>query len=156
MTRTYTFNSASLNTPWAIGFDSLWDRFHTIESANSVSNYPPYNIVKHDAEHWSIELAVAGFGKQNIELELAEGTLKISGKIEGDQASNYIHKGIATRPFERRFALEDHIEVKDASMVNGLLKIWLERIIPEHKKPKKIEVKEPTGKTKKLTTDSSL
>lgn len=131
------------NSNFLIGFDDMFERFTEIQNnlAKQVT-YPPYNLSKVDDNKYLIELAVAGFGKQNIELELAEGTLKISGKIEGDQASNYIHKGIATRPFERKFALEDHIEVKDASMVNGLLKIWLERIIPEHKKPKKIEVKD--------------
>lgn len=131
------------NSSFLIGFDDMFDRFTQIQNnlAKQVT-YPPYNLSKIDDNKYLIELAVAGFGKQNIELELAEGTLKISGKIEGDQESSYIHKGIATRPFERKFALEDHIEVKDASMVNGLLKIWLERIIPEHKKPKKIEVKD--------------
>jgi len=131
------------NSSFLIGFDDMFDRFTQIQNnlAKQVT-YPPYNLSKIDDNKYLIELAVAGFGKQNIELELAEGTLKISGKIEGDQESNYIHKGIATRPFERKFALEDHIEVKDASMVNGLLRIWLERIIPEHKKPKKIEVKD--------------
>lgn len=131
------------NSNFLIGFDDMFERFTEIQNnlAKQVT-YPPYNLSKVDDNKYLIELAVAGFGKQNIELELAEGTLKISGKIEGDQTTNYIHKGIATRPFERKFALEDHIEVKDASMVNGLLKIWLERIIPEHKKPKKIEVKD--------------
>lgn len=131
------------NSSFLIGFDDMFERFTQVQNnlAKQVT-YPPYNLSKVDDNKYLIELAVAGFGKQNIELELAEGTLKISGKIEGEETSNYIHKGIATRPFERKFALEDHIEVKDASMVNGLLRVWLERIIPEHKKPKKIEVKD--------------
>jgi molecular chaperone IbpA len=144
------------NSSFLIGFDDMFDRFTQIQNnlAKQVT-YPPYNLSKVDDNKYLIELAVAGFGKQNIELELAEGTLKISGKIEGEPTENYIHKGIATRPFERKFALEDHIEVKDASMVNGLLRIWLERIIPEHKKPKKIEVKDAEGEvsSKQLLTE---
>jgi len=126
MTRTFTFNSASLNTPWAIGFDSLWDRFHTIESVNSASNYPPYNIVKHDAEHWSIELAVAGFKRNELDVELAEGVLTISAKTETSET--------------RKWTLADDVVVRDASLVDGVLTIDLERIVPEDKKPRKIDI----------------
>ena len=141
MTRTYTFNSASLNTPWAIGFDSLWDRFHTIESVNSASNYPPYNIVKHDAEHWSIELAVAGFKRNELDVELAEGVLTISAKTETSETEvEYVHRGLAKRAFTRKWTLADDVVVRDASLVDGVLTIDLERIVPEDKKPRKIDI----------------
>ena len=79
----------------------------------------------------------------------------VKGNIQtADNDDNFLFKGIANRAFTRNFALDDQIEVKDAEMLNGMLRIFLERIIPEHKKPKKIEVKEPTSKTKKLTTDT--
>lgn len=141
MTRTYTFNSASLNTPWAIGFDSLWDRIHTIESANSVSNYPPYNIVKHDAEHWSIELAVAGFKRNELDVVMAEGVLTITANTENtNEDVEYVHRGLAKRAFTRKWTLADDVVINDASLVDGVLAIKLERIIPDEKKPRKIEI----------------
>jgi molecular chaperone IbpA len=102
-----------------------------------------------------IELAVAGFAKQDIEIELADGKMIIKGNVKGDENANYLIKGIADRAFTRTFALEDQIEVKDAEMLNGMLRVFLERIIPEHKKPKKIEVKEKSKSTSKqlLTED---
>jgi len=144
------------NSSFLIGFDEIWHRVaNAHDQLAKQMNYPPYNISKIDENRYLVELAVAGFGKQNIELEMAENTLKIAGKIEGEQTPTYIHKGIANRAFERKFYLEDHIEVKDAALVNGLLKIWLERIIPDHKKPRKIEVKE-TETTSEPTTKQLL
>jgi len=141
MTRTYTFNSASLNTPWAIGFDSLWDRFHTIETVNSASNYPPYNIVKHDAEQWSIELAVAGFKRSELDIELAESVLTITAKSENtDEDVEYVHRGLAKRAFTRKWTLADDVIINDASLIDGVLTVKLQRIIPEEKKPRKIEI----------------
>jgi molecular chaperone IbpA len=104
-------------------------------------------------------LAVAGFAKQDIEIELADGKMIIKGNVEnGEAEDNFLFKGIANRAFTRTFALEDTVEVKDAAMMNGMLKVFLEKIIPEHKKPKKIEVKDteaaaPKSKRKLLTED---
>jgi molecular chaperone IbpA len=151
MTRTYTFNTASLGGPWAIGFESLLDRFSNAESINSSSNYPPYNIIKHDAEHWSIELAVAGFKRDELDVELAEGVLTVTGKaqenvLETDDiiavksAKEYMHRGIAKRAFTRTWTLADDVVVRDATLVDGVLAIDLERIIPEEKKPRKIDI----------------
>jgi len=141
MTRTYTFNTASLGGPWAIGFDNLWDRLHDIQTVNSTGNYPPYNIVKHDAENWSIELAVAGFKRSELDLELAEGVLTITAKAEEDQdEKEYVHRGIAKRTFTRKWTVADDVVVRDASLVDGVLSIKLERIIPEEKKPRKIDI----------------
>jgi molecular chaperone IbpA len=141
MTRTYTFNTASLGGPWAIGFDNLWDRFQNIETINSSSNYPPYNIIKHDAENWSIELAVAGFKRSELDVELAEGVLTVLAKAEStDEEKEYVHRGLAKRAFTRKWTLADDVVVQDASLVDGVLVIKLERIIPEEKKPRKIEI----------------
>lgn len=141
MTRTYTFNAASLNGPWAIGFDSLLDRFTTVESLNSSSNYPPYNIIKHDAEHWSIEVAVAGFKRSELDIEVAEGVLTVSAKTENtDEEKEFIHRGLAKRAFARKWTLADDVVVRDATFEDGIVSIKLERIIPEEKKPRKIEI----------------
>lgn len=144
--------------PNLIGFDNFFDKVNQIqgELAKTV-NYPPYNISKVDDNKYVIELAVAGFAKNNIELELADSTLKITGKVEGEKNPFYIHKGIATRAFERKFTLADQVEVKDAAMMNGLLKVFLERIIPEDKKPKKIDIKDEASSesNKQFLTENS-
>lgn len=137
---TYTFNTASLGGPWAIGFETLRDRLYDIQTANSASNYPPYNIIKHDAENWSIELAVAGFKRSELDIELAEGVLTITAKSEDRDEREYVHKGIGKRTFTRKWTVADDVVVRDASLVDGVLAIKLERIIPEEKKPRKIEI----------------
>jgi molecular chaperone IbpA len=115
----------------------------------SIPNYPPYNIKKTGDNTYVIEVAVAGFGKQDIEIELDNGKMIIKGNVQNtEEEENFLFKGIANRAFTRTFALEDQIEVKDAEMFNGMLKVFLERIIPEHKKPKKIEVKDSEVKAK--------
>lgn len=125
-----------------IGFDDTYNRFAKMHDdlAKSIPNYPPYNIRKTADNTYSIEIAVAGFAKQDIEIEIDGGKLIVKGQA-GDDADNFLFKGIANRAFTRTFALDDQIEVKDAELFNGMLKIFLERIIPEHKKPKKVEVK---------------
>ena len=137
MTRTYTF---STSTPWAIGFETLLDRFNDSHNSNA-SNYPPYNIIKHDDANWSIELAVAGFERKDIDLELANGVLTISGKLEArDTEVEYVHRGLAQRAFTRKWTLAEDVVVRDASLSNGVLVITLERIIPEEKKARKIKI----------------
>ena len=130
-----------------IGYDDMFDRiskFHD-EVAKNIPNYPPYNIKKTDENTYVIEMAVAGFGKQDIEVNVAGDTLTIKGnaKQDTDEEDNHMffHQGLAMRPFTRVFNLNDNVEVKNAEMLNGILKIALEHIIPEHKKPKNIEVK---------------
>ena len=130
-----------------VGFDDQFNRMHTMhdEFAKNIPNYPPYNIKKTGDTTYVIELAVAGFAKQDIEIELVDGKMLIKGNVKSDDADNvenFLFKGIANRSFTRAFALDDQIEVKDAEMLNGMLQVFLERIIPEHKKPKKVEVKD--------------
>jgi molecular chaperone IbpA len=128
-----------------IGFDAILDTLRrSNEQLAKASNYPPYNIKKIDDEHFVIEMAVAGFGKQNLDIELKEGELTITGSHEAEE-NDYIYQGIANRAFTRKFTLADTVVVKNAELVNGLLKIALERYIPEEKKAKKIDILDPFG-----------
>ena len=133
-----------------VGFDDNWNRMAKLHDdlTKNIPNYPPYNIRKVEDNKYVIELAVAGFGKSDIEITLEDNKLVISGASSDDQ-DNFLFKGIANRAFTRTFALDDHIEIHNAEMINGMLKIALERIIPEHKKPRKIEVADASAKTKK-------
>ena len=130
-----------------VGFDDQYNRLAKIHDdlTKNIPNYPPYNIIKTGENTYSIEVAVAGFGKQDIEIELNDGKLIVKGNVksESDNA-DFLFRGIANRAFTRTFALNDQIEVQNADLINGMLKIFLERIIPEHKKPKKIEVGQST------------
>jgi len=139
-----------------VGFEDTVKRLS--ELANNTlktANYPPYDIVKVDDNKYVIEMAVAGFGKQNIEIELVDGKLIVAGKLDSDEKNlaNILYKGIANRSFHRAFTLADTVEVEGAELVNGILKIWLENIIPDHKKPRKVEIKdtvEPKGEKQVL------
>lgn len=141
-----------------VGFDDHFNRIAKMHDdlTKNIPNYPPYNIKKTGDTTYIIELAVAGFAKQDIEIELADGKMVIKGNVQNDDNDdNFLFKGIAARNFTRTFALDDQVEVKNAEMINGMLQVFLERIIPEHKKPKKIEVKESTKTTKRLLTDEA-
>jgi molecular chaperone IbpA len=158
----YKFNTENFGIPTGlakqfIGFDQILDRIREAsETLPKIPSYPPYNIKKVDDEHYIIEMAVAGFGKQNLDIELKDGELTITGSSEGD-GGDYIYQGIANRAFTRKFTLEDTVVVKNAELVNGLLKIALERYIPEEKKAKKIDIMDPFGvgeATKQFLTES--
>jgi molecular chaperone IbpA len=132
-----------------VGFDDQYNRLSKIHDdlTKNIPNYPPYNIKKVGDNTYVVEIAVAGFARQDIEIELANNTMVIKGNTSTDEDdNNFLFKGIANRNFTRSFTLDEQIEVKDAEMLNGMLKVFLERIIPEHKKPKKIEVKEKATK----------
>ena len=140
-----------------VGFDEPFNKIARLHDdlTKNIPNYPPYNIRKTGDNTYLIEIAVAGFGKQDIELELNDRKLIVKGNAKSDDAdnmTNFLFKGIANRAFTRTFALDEHIEIKEADMLNGLLRIFLERIIPEHKKPQKIEIKssEPKASKKQL------
>ena len=141
-----------------IGFDALIDRFREANDLLAKApNYPPYNIKKIDDEHFVIEMAVAGFGKSNLDIELKDDTLTITGSHDADEG-DYVYQGIANRAFTRKFTLADTVVVKNAELVNGLLKVALERYIPEEKKAKKIDIMDPLGigqATKQLLTEST-
>ena len=142
-----------------VGFDDQFNRIAKMHDdlTKNVPNYPPYNIKKTGDNTYVIELAVAGFAKQDVEIELDGGKMIIKGNVQSeDSDGDFLWKGIAARNFTRIFALEDQVEVKDAEMINGMLKVFLERIIPEHKKPKKIEVKEKATKPTKTSSKQLL
>jgi len=130
---------------FGVGFDDLFDRINEFHDtvAKNIPNYPPYNIKKVEDNKYVIEMAVAGFGKQDIEITTEDDKLVIKGNVESDDTpqDNLLWQGLALRPFTRMFTLNDQVEVNNAEMINGLLKVTLERIIPESKKPKKVEVK---------------
>ena len=126
----------------SVGFDSFFNRlFDDAFPANGSGGYPPYNIRKMDDYSYVIELALAGFTKDDLDIELADGTLTVkSVPKKDDESEKYLHHGIAKRVFTRRFNLADDVIVKGADLFNGLLKIELERVIPEEKRPRKIDI----------------
>ena len=128
--------------PYSIGFDNLFDRLFDMDLESS-SSYPPYNISKVDDNNYIIEMALAGFNKDDIEIELADSELTVRSKKREDSNKdvNLIHQGISHRSFNRKFTLSEEILVKNAEMKNGMLIIKLEKFIPENKKPKFINIK---------------
>lgn len=129
-----------------IGFDRmarLVDAAYQASESSAQNSYPPYNIEKLDEDSYRITMAVAGFGESDIDVTVKENSLTVSGKVEKDEstpAQTYLHRGIATRAFERKFDLADHIVVTGAAMENGLLHIDLVREVPEEKKPRTIAI----------------
>lgn len=127
-----------------VGFDDQFNKLAKLHDdlTKNIPNYPPYNIRKTGENTYTIEMAVAGFGQGEIDIEIDGGKLVVRGNTASEENDkDYLFKGIANRAFTRTFAIDDQIEVKDAELFNGMLKVFLERIIPEHKKPKKVEVK---------------
>jgi molecular chaperone IbpA len=122
----------------SVGFDRLFDMLEN--STFGGENYPPFDLIKVDDNHYRIEVAVAGFGKDEIEITSQQNVLVIRGQKSDDNGSDYVHRGIANRSFERRFALADHIQVRGADLKDGMLAIELAREIPEAMKPRKIEI----------------
>ena len=132
-----------------VGFDEQFRKMQQLHDdlTKNVPNYPPYNIRKVDDTHYVIEMAVAGFGQNEIDIEIDGGKLVVKGNVSNDESNDFLFKGIASRAFTRSFALNDSVEVKDAELFNGMLKIALEKLIPEDKKPKKVPVRAKSEKT---------
>lgn len=134
-----TFDLAPLYRS-TVGFDRVFDLLDTAGKAES-GGYPPYNIERLDENDYRITLAVAGFAEDDLDVELRENTLTITGERKDVDANrSFLYQGIAGRSFERRFQLAEHVKVTGASLVNGLLNIELQREIPEAKKPRKISI----------------
>jgi molecular chaperone IbpA len=131
--------------PYTVGFDDTLSTIRKIaeQSAKAVG-YPPYNIKQVNENKFVIEMAVAGFAKTDIEMTLDGNKLVIKGASKDDAESEYVYKGIANRNFERSFTLADRVEIKDAELVNGMLKVWLENIVKTQDAIKKIQIKEKT------------
>ena len=132
---------------FGIGFDSIFEDIHRLATVAGKDNYPPYNVIQIDEDHYSIELALAGIDKDALDIELDQNQLTISTKkVEGLETPletkelQYLHKGISNRSFSRSFTLADHVIVTGADMHNGILKISLERQLPEELKPRKIDI----------------
>ena len=131
-----------------VGFDDMFDHFeHMMDDSffgRSVANFPPYNIVKTGENTYDVELALAGFNKKDIEVEYKENLLTVKSKKQEetkDEDGNVIHRGISKRMFSKSFTIANDVEVKGAELKDGLLKVSMERIIPEHKKAKLIDIK---------------
>ena len=128
--------------PFAIGFDRTIQLLNRAEHLHDNSNYPPYNIVKIDAENFNIELAVAGFGKTDISITKEKEVLLIEGSKENlNEATEYVHRGLSGRTFTRKFTLADDIVIAGADMKDGILNVSLKRVIPEEDKPVEIKIK---------------
>ena len=130
-------------TPHSVGFDKLFNNmFQYVDHQTANAGYPPYNILK-DGDYFTIEIALAGVKLEDLDIELKENILTISHvptDVEPSETVQWIHKGIAQRKFTRHFTLADDVVVLGASMVNGMLYIDLERLVPEDKKPRKITI----------------
>ena len=128
---------------YTVGFDSILARLAeiTIDKPES-PNYPPYNIRRLTKFNYVVEIALAGFGKTDINVEVANDTLTVKSiKKEKTEDKDIVHQGISQRSFDRHFALADDMLVKDAKLDNGLLSIHIEKIVPEEKRPKEIKIK---------------
>jgi molecular chaperone IbpA len=138
-----TFGMDFFNDPFFIGFNRDFDKLSRIHTHATGTNYPPYNVITTDDEDvFFIELAVAGFAKEDLDISVKEQVLTVKGEIkDSNDETKYAHRGIAARKFTREFALAEFIEVTGATAENGMLKISLERIVPEDKKPKTIKIK---------------
>jgi len=125
-----------------LGFDKFFDDVEKLLTMDiQKSTFPPHNILKLDDTRYIVELAIAGFSKDEIDISVNAGVLTVKGEKE-DKESNvqYLHKGIGTRSFTKTITVADTIEVKGAEFIDGILRIGLENVIPEHKKPRKIEI----------------
>ena len=126
----------------SVGFDQIADMLdRALATDGSANSYPPYNIEKVEDDGWRISIAVAGFGENDLSIEVKDRELLVIGKKAAEETDRtYLHRGIATRAFERRFQLADHVRVTGASHKDGMLNIELVREVPEALKPRKIEI----------------
>jgi len=133
----------NLFTPYAVGFDRVFDRLQDYASHQMQSTgFPPYNIRKEGDSNFIIEIALAGLSKDDLEVEIANGVLTVRTKEKKDEdGGELLHRGISFRQFTRKWTMADDIVVNDAKMEKGMLKITLERIIPEEKKPRLLKIK---------------
>ena len=136
------FDNFNKLTPYAVGFDRVFDTLNRYVDNNVQSTgFPPYNIRKEGDYNYVIEMALAGFGKEDIQVEVVESTLSIRSVKENAEDDSTQYRGISYRRFERKFTLADDLVVNGATQENGMLTIELERVVPEEKKPRLISVK---------------
>ncbi len=136
-----------------VGFDHVASILEQLAAADTDNGYPPYNIERVDENNYRITMAVAGFSQADLEIEVREGMLRVTGarpeKEQEDSGTVFLHRGIASRNFERRFRLAEHVEVSGAKLENGLLHIDLRRELPDAMKPRKIEIAGANGASQK-------
>ncbi len=140
-----TKGSSTWNTlfsdPFLIGFTREVDRLNTLHKNNSSVSYPPYNVIRFDEDTYSLDLAVAGFDKEDLDISVKDNNLIIKGdKKPVEEDGEYVYRGIATRKFTRSFALGEYMEVAEANVKNGILSVYILRVVPEEKKPKQISI----------------
>ena len=136
------FDNFNQLTPYAVGFDRVFDNLQRYVDNNvSSTGFPRYNIRKEGDYNYVIEMALAGFGKDDIEIEVVNNTLSVRSIKENDKVEDSIYRGISFRKFNRKFTLADDVVVNDAKLENGMLTIVIERVIPEEKKPRMISIK---------------
>jgi molecular chaperone IbpA len=127
--------------PQTVGFDSIINELDALLNAQTpASTFPPHNIIKVDDYQYIVELAIAGFTKQEVTITLKDGLLEIKGQKNPEAEVQYLHKGIGTRSFIKTIKLADTVEVKGAEFKDGILRVGLENVIPESKKPRTIEI----------------
>ena len=128
--------------PQFVGFDNIFNELERLVDGTAPTrntSFPPHNIIKLDDNKYVVEMAVAGFGQDEVDVEIHDGTLVVKGEKKDQTEVDYLYRGIATRSFTKSIRLNDSIEVRGAQFKDGILKIALENIIPEHKKPRKVE-----------------
>jgi molecular chaperone IbpA len=130
---------AIFNDPFFLGFNDQFVRWET--NKKTTSSFPPYNVKKVDEDNYVVELAVAGYDREDIDVTVDKDTLIIKSERENDEKSEYLHKGIAGRNFTQTFTLGEYMTVKSASLENGLLAVKIERELPESAKPRQIKIK---------------
>jgi len=141
MNQLVRFDTNALNRA-LIGFDSLFDGFEQRFANQLNTSYPPYNIIKHDEDTYQIEIAVTGFEKDDITVEIDQNNLIVKGSRKEVELKNptYLHKGLAARDFTRQWTLGEHIETGEVKMKNGVLTIELKRVVPESLKPRTLQI----------------
>lgn len=148
--RTYDFTPLFRST---VGFDRWSNVFEAaLRDEDSAAGFPPYNIEKTGDDMYRIMMAVAGFGENDIEITAQENLLVVTGKLGEPREADttYLHRGIATRAFERRFSLADHVKIVGATLADGVLQVDLERELPEAMKPRRITIESKPGSGKKM------
>ena len=133
----------NLLTPYAVGFDRVFDRLNTYvvnQNTMTPTGFPPYNIRKEGDYNYVIEMALAGLSKNDLEVEVADGTLTVRSKDKQEDGGELVHRGISYRKFTRSWTLADDVVVNDAKMKDGMLLIHLEHVVPEEKKPHLIKI----------------
>ena len=141
MNQLVRFDTNALNKA-LLGFDSLFNDFEQRFANQINNNYPPYNIVKKDDNNYELEIAVTGFAPEEVSVEIDQNQLVVKGerKREDDEDTQYIHRGLATRDFTRSWTLAEHMEVNTGSIKNGVLRVAIQRVVPEALKPRQLKL----------------